>query len=933
MALSPNGKTLLVLTSGYNRNYGTDGKMIPDLSNEYVFIYDVSGPLPVKRQVVQVPNTFLGIVWHPDGQRFFVSGGVDDVVYEYKHTDGAYARSGSITLSHDKGVGVEGTKPEAAGLAVSPDGRFILVANYQNDSVSLLDTTAGKVVDETDLRPGILDPSRSGTPGGTYPNVVAFTSNAKAYVASQRDRELIALGIDNGKLSVVARKPVDGQPAAIAISPHKSRAYVALDNTDRIAVFDTRTDEQIEQIAAAAPRALWRNPQGLHGANTNGLALSADGRLLWASNGGLNAVALIQLGSVSLDPEIAMAVRTEAMEDPRDGKDDDDEDDDEGFGWPAASQVIGLLPTGWYPTSVAIRPDNGRIFVANGKSNTGPNPLGCRNTLDSSRHAKDPCRSANQYDWQLEKAGLLSMPMPSPGQIVDMSWQVAFNNNFPSVAAHGHNAEIMNFLRSRIHHVIYVVKENRSYDQILGDLEVGNGDPDLTLLPEPVSPNHHALARDFVTLDNFFCSGESSNTGWSWTTAGRTTDSNERTAPVNYARRGLQRDTDGNNRGINVGMASLEERKTSNPAIPDDPDIMAGTADVAAPDAPYAADARMTGTGYLWDAALRAGLTFRNYGFYPDRSRYSTKNPGYLPATLHEPFKNGIQVIFPARASLVPYTDIYFRGYDQKYPDYWRYKEWEREFDAYAEKGELPDLMLVALQHDHFGSFGDAIDGVNTVETQMADNDLALGLLVEKVAKSPFADSTLIFVVEDDAQDGADHVDAHRSPAFVIGPYVRHHAVISERYTTVNVLRTIEDVLGLPTLGLNDGMADPMGAVFDLDQTSWTFEPHVPEVLRTTDLPLPPESPESPESDATNATNCQARPARSAAYWQEAMKGQDFSEEDRLDTVRFNKALWQGLKGNTPLPTDHRGEDLSRNRAERLAEFRKTNGCTQKTHE
>jgi len=463
MALSPNGKTLLVLTSGYNRNYGTNGKMIPDLSNEYVFIYDVSGPLPVKRQVVQIPNTFLGIVWHPDGQRFFVSGGVDDIVYEYKYTDGAYTRSKSIVLGHKEGVGVKHTKPEAAGLAVSPDGKFILVANYQNDSVSLIDTTTSKVVNEMDLRPGILNPSRSGTPGGTYPNVVAFVSNTKAYVASQRDRELIALAIDNGELSVTARKPVKGQPAALAISPHKSRAYVALDNTDQIAVFDTRTDEQVEQIAAASPKALWRNPQGLHGANTNGLAILTGGRILVASNGGLNAVALIQLGSVSLDPEIAMAVRKQTMEDSRDEKDDND--DDEAIGWPISSQVIGLLPTGWYPTSVAIRPDNGRIFVANGKSNTGPNPLGCRNTLDSSRHAKDVCRSANQYDWQLEKAGLLTMLMPSPKQIVDMSWQVAFNNNFPSVATHGHNAEIMNFLHSRIDHVIYVVKENRSYDQ------------------------------------------------------------------------------------------------------------------------------------------------------------------------------------------------------------------------------------------------------------------------------------------------------------------------------------------------------------------------------------------------------------------------------------------------------------------------------------
>lgn len=921
MAVSADGNTLAVLTSGYNRNYGMDGKAIEELSNEYVFLYDISGPLPVKQQVIKVPNTFLGLAWHPLDKRFFVSGGVDDVIYDYRLKEGAYALAATVPLGHDKGVGVANTKPEAAGIAISPDGNVALVTNYQNDSVSLIDLTSDTVVSETDLRPGIVDPSKSGAPGGTYPNAVAFVSGTKAYVASQRDRELIAVKITGYNIAVTNRSKLDGQPSAIAVSPEGTRAYVALDNTDQVSVIDTGDDTQIEKIWAAAPIALWRNPQGLRGANTNALAISADGKLLLASNGGLNAVALIALGDLARDPQSAEYATNAGENDKQTGADADAQEETG-----AGSSVVGLLPTGWYPTAVAVRPDNARIYVANGKSNAGPNPLGCRDTLKTDRSALDACRSQNQYVWQLEKAGLLTMPMPSGQQVADMSWQVAANNNFPIVADHGRNAQTMAFLRSKIDHVIYVVKENRTYDQVLGDLEVGNGDPSLTLLPEPISPNHHALARNFVTLDAFYDSGESSNTGWNWTTAARTTDFTERTAPVNYASRGLQYDWEGTNRGINVALASPTAREAANPAAPSDVNIMAGTADVAAPDAPRSADAGMVGTGYLWDAALRAGLSVRNYGFYGDLSRYFNKNdPSYLPADLREPYKNQTQVFFPSNRSLAPHTDVYFRGYDQKYPDYWRYKEWEREFDGYVRSGALPNLSLVRFNHDHFGSFGDAIDGVDTVETQMADNDYALGMLVEKVANSPFANSTLIFVVEDDAQNGADHVDPHRSIAFVAGPYVRQNAIISRPYTTASMLRTIEDVLGLPPLGLNDGLTEPMSAVFDPDQWRWSFKASVPQVLRGTKLPLPEKNAASDQPG--RAEDCFARPARSSAYWVRVMEGQNFAGEDRLDTARFNQALWEGLRGKSRPQMEEKREDLSKNRGPLLEKFRAESSC------
>ena len=436
------------------------------------------------------------------------------------------------------------------------------------------------------------------------------------------------------------------------------------------------------------------------------------------------------------------------------------------------------------------------------------------------------------------------------------------------------------------------MKENRTYDQVLGDLPNANGDPKLTLLPRPISPNHHALAERFVTLDNFLDSGESSNTGWNWSTAARTTDHTEREAPVNYAARGLQYDQEGSNRNVNMSYATSAERQKANPLSPADPDILPGVHDVAAPDGP---DGRAE-QGYIWDAALAKGLSVRNYGFYEDLARYdASAGVGAIPLE-REPWKTGLVVAFPTKASLHGVSDPYFRSFDQAFPDYWRFQEWKREYDAFAAKGEAPTLTLLRINHDHFGSFKDAIDGIDTVETQMADNDYAFGLVAEAVAKGPFAKDTLIFSVEDDAQDGADHVNAHRSIAYVVGPYVKQGAVVSKRYTTVNMIRTIVDVLGLDPLGLNDAMAEPMTKVFDTSASTWTYKAVVPNILRTTKLPLPQAE-----------TACLAKPRHSADYWAKAMAGQDFSSEDKLDTQAFNRALWAGLKPTTRTVSDMGG--------------------------
>jgi hypothetical protein len=440
---------------------------------------------------------------------------------------------------------------------------------------------------------------------------------------------------------------------------------------------------------------------------------------------------------------------------------------------------------------------------------------------------------------------------------------------------------------------------------VLGDLQVGDGDPKLAVFGRALTPNQHALAGQFVDLDRFFDSGESSNTGWNWSLAGRTNDWTEREAPVNYAGRGLQYDQEGDNRNLNVGFATSAERVAANPLGPTDPNSLPGTQDVAAPDGPGGAEGR----GYLWDQALKAGLLVRNWGFYGDLALYEPAAGKYRTPLVRDPFKEGVKVFTPTKASLMGITDPYFRGFDQSFPDYWRFKEWEREFDGFVASGKAPAFMMVRLAHDHTGNFGKGLDGVDTVETELADNDYAVGLLVEKIAHSPFAADTLIFIVEDDAQDGPDHVNAHRAPAYIVGPYVKQGVVVSHRYATVNLVATIEAVLGLDPMGLNDALAEPMADVFDTGKAEWTFSAHPSVVLRQTALPLPPER---------SAQACRLR-MRSAAYWAVAMKGQDFSREDDLDTGAYNLALWRGMKGDAPYPASRSGKNLRDGRTRLLA--------------
>jgi len=958
------GGTLLVLTSGFNRIF--DGPGLSNMafgpqspivgwapgqskapggppanspSSEYVFVYDISGGAPVYQQAVMIPNSFHGIAFDPSQNAFYVSSGMGDFPfagngypdpaspqYDNVHVftlgsnqiwapaPSTLAPGPELLLGHTTGgIGLavspaEPTplvnssiyvQPCAAGVAVSSDGQTLVVANYYNDSITVFTGGLGNWaplsslsaeeprgvtnVGELDLRPGKAASSPApGTPGGEYPFWVVIaqpslpagsTPTTWAYISSLRDREIDVVNLDGGTPAVVARIPVRGQPNKMTLNAAQTRLYVAEDESDTVDVIDTNPGDKgkwntvLETIPVIVPPALVSTipalQQKLTGANTNSVTLTPDGTQLWVTNGNLNSVAVVSLT----------------------GTDQND-------------QVAGLIPTGWYPNSVSFSPDGKWAYVINGKSPTGPDATWC---YGYGPPGYPSCETMNEWNPQMTKAGLQSFPTANlTSQLPALTAQVLTNNHF-SATESADDLAAMAAVRQGIQHVIFVLKENRTYDQVLGDLPVGNGDPNLVQWGSAITPNEHNLAQTFVTLDNILATSEVSNDGWPWSTSARCPDVVEHAYPLSYAGRGLSLDTEGLNRDINVALPALAQRIAADPRTPNDPDVMAGQNDAAAPDGPN----NEVNTGYLWDSALRAGLTVRNYGFYIDTTCYN--EPTCAIPLAHDPAATGTVVATSSNVSLFPYTDPYFRGFDNNFPDYYRYTEWERDFDANYAKGGLPSLSLVRFMHDHTGSFGTAMDLVNTPETQEADNDYAVGLLVQKIANSVYANNTLIFVIEDDAQDGGDHVDSHRTIAFVAGAYVKQQAVVSTAYTTLNFVRTMEEVLGLPPLNLNDALAAPMADIFNTTPATWSFTATPSAYLYNTTLPLP----------AKAAGLVVPKSAHDAKYWARVTRGLDFSDADRVDPVLYNRILWKGMMGSRPYPAALRASNLRRNRPDR----------------
>jgi len=749
MALSPEKDRIVVLLNGWRQQ----GIQVVDRGSGRVL------------QTVPLPAVFLGMAFSPDGRSLYVSGGDQDLIYRFDWRAGTAALADSIPLAvREKGK--HGTR-YPAGLALSPDGRTLYVAENLADSLAVVDLQARRVVQRLAME--------------RYPYGVVVAPNGTVYASAWGGWTVSVFGVQgNGTLREGMRVRVGRHPSALALNSSGSRLFVASGSTDRVSVLDTETRAVIYTLNDANPA------QTGEGSTPNALALSADGMRLFVAEADNNAIGVFDLGPMTPDSKTA----------PRDIK------------------PSGRIPVGWYPSAVIV--DGADLLVVNGKGHgTKPNPGNVQPPQP------DPPQNPNYTLGQINGTlSIIPVTKASTSELDQFTRRVA--------SANGWNAAALDKKYPAFEHVIYIIKENRTYDQVLGDLPQADGDSSLLFFPRAVSPNHHALAERFGIFDRFFVNAEVSPDGHNWSMGAYVTDYAEKTIPSNYSSRGRNYDYEGFNRGV----------------LPDD-------------------DAAEPSSGYLWNLADRAGITYRNYGEFvvePDDPT-GLKPPSYVAT----------------KPTLAAHTNTAYPGFSMQVSDQLRADIWLKEFQEFVRAGKLPALEIVRLPNDHTSG---ARAGSPTPRAYMADNDLALGRIIEALTKSPFWKSTVVFVIEDDAQDGPDHVDSHRSPLLVISPYNRGGAFHRFANTT-DVLATIEDILGLGRMSQFDHYGRPLREIWSTTADLTPYAALKPAV------PLDEKNPK--------------RGALAEASKQLTLEKEDTSNDDL-----FNRILWRAIKGDQPYPGPRR---------------------------
>ncbi len=699
-------------------------------------------------QTIALPAVFIGLAFDPTGTHLYVSGGNQDVVYRFNWAGDTASLADSIILA-PRAPKADGSR-YPAGLALSPDGRLLYVAENLADSIAVIEIASKRVVQHL--------------AAGRYPYGVVVGPDSTVYISAWGGYEVRSFRPRAGVLIPKSTIPVGRHPSVLALNATGDQLFVASASTDRVTVIDTRRGAVTAQLADSAPSG------PAEGSTPNALAVSPGGHRLYVAEADNNAVAIFDL---------------------------------------ASNRLIGRIPVEWYPTALAVRNDTLMVVNAKGKG-TGPNPLGGGPGV--------PARDSRSYtlDQTSGSLSIVALGGLDSTALDRFSARVATANGWDLHPSGG--------AWPPFSHVIYVIKENRTYDQILGDLPKADGDSSLVFFPRAVTPNHHALAERFGVFDRFFVNAEVSADGHNWTTAAYATDYTEKTLPQVYSGRGRSYDFEGTNKDKKV----------------DD-------------------DAAEPASGYLWDLAHRRGITFRNFGeFVLDEG----KRDGPVPA-----WYRGLKPFLEAN------TDSGFPGFDLDIRDQVRADRWLESLGAWEKGGDMPALQILRLPNDHTSG---AAAGKPTPRAYLADNDLALGRVVEALSRSRFWSSTIVFVLEDDAQDGPDHVDSHRSPLLVISAWNRPH--VWHRFTnTTDVLATIESILDLKHLSQFDAYARPLRGVFGDRPDTSSYHALTPSI----DLG-------------------EKNPAHGLGAVESSKL--DFRVEDLADDEAFNWVLWLAIKGNTRYP-------------------------------
>jgi DNA-binding beta-propeller fold protein YncE len=643
------------------------------------------------------------------------------------------------------------------GIGVTPDGTRLCAVHVLGQLINLVDAAARTVSATVNLpaEPYSCLPSKNGR---TF--FVSLWGGAKVLL------------FDTATLAAKGEVAVGEHPNAMVESADGKRLFVACANTNAVWTIDLDGLKATEQISIAL------FPGAPTGSTPNALALSPDGQRLAVANADNNDVALVDVSQ------------------------------------PGQSRVSGFIPTGWYPTGVMFSRDGRTLFVLSGKGLVSlANPRGAQAGIPGAE---------GQYTGSMLQGSLSILPVPDTATLARYTKTVYELTPYtdairlaPSAAPVSSPIPRRVGQPSPIKHVFYVIRENRTYDQILGDLDRGNGDPSLALFGEDVTPNAHALARQFVTLDNFYVDAEVSYDGHAFSTGAYATDTIEKFWPTNYGGRGAEYLSEGGGKMRNAyGNLSAPQH------------------------------------GYIWDACLRAGKTVRSYGEFAELDAATKKVRASVPGLEGR--------VHPS-----------YTPWDLKTADNKRIDTWLEEFRQFEADGRLPALSILRLGNDHTSG---TTAGYPTPRAMIAENDLALGRLVEAVSRSKYWNESAIFVLEDDAQNGPDHVDAHRSIALVISPFTRHGVVDSTLYTTSGMLRTMELILGLPPMSQYDAAATPMYRAFQMTAVAMPFAKRDARV-RLDEMNLP------------------AAPGAAASALM------NFAEADRTPEIELNEILWWSVYG------------------------------------